>query len=68
MNQAAFVEELAAELRLRGVPHDMGAVAAFVADAWPLIDDDPSAGRWAQEFAGEQALGSWPSRVFCPLA
>jgi hypothetical protein len=45
-----FVEDLAAELRARGVPHERADVEAFVKACGHLIDDDPSVGRWAREF------------------
>jgi len=50
MTPADFLDALEAELRLRGVAFDRRALLAFVEAAWPLIDEDPDAGRWAGEF------------------
>jgi hypothetical protein len=43
----AFLDDLAGELRLRGVPGLRSELRAWVRDAWPLIEPDPSPGRWA---------------------
>ena len=50
MTQADFLESLESELCLRRAAFDRRALLAFVEAAWPLIDDDPDAGRWAGEF------------------
>jgi hypothetical protein len=42
-----FLDDLAHELRLRGVPVLRSELRAWMHDAWPLIIDDPSPGRWA---------------------
>jgi hypothetical protein len=42
------------------VPHTVAEVAAYVADAWPLIAEDPSTGRWASEFAANQQTVNRP--------
>jgi hypothetical protein len=42
-----FLDALAFEIRLRGVPVLRSELRAWVHDAWPLIADDPSPGRWA---------------------
>jgi hypothetical protein len=36
-----FLDELAYELRLRGVPVLRSQLRQWVQDAWPLIDADP---------------------------
>jgi len=55
-----FIRTLETDLQRRGVPFDRGALLAFVADAWPLIEDDPEdVQRWAGEFlAGSGAVAS----------
>lgn len=50
MTRPEFLADVAAELRLLGQPYDRGALEAFVAAAWPLVEEDPAAGRWAREF------------------
>jgi hypothetical protein len=50
MSQPEFVEALEAELHLRGIPFDRAALLAFVASAWPLIEENPDPGFWAREF------------------
>jgi hypothetical protein len=56
MKQADFTIMLAAELRLRGVPYGFPAVAAFVADCWSLIQDDPSPASLASRFTESRGL------------
>jgi len=51
MTQADFVVELAAELRLRGVPYLFPELTVYLSDCWPLIAEDPSPARWASQFA-----------------
>jgi hypothetical protein len=55
----SFIAELAYELRLRGVPVFRSELRAWVRDAWPLIEDDPSPGRWAttwqEQYPGQPA-------------
>jgi hypothetical protein len=46
----AFLDELAHELRLRGVPVLRSELRAWVRDAWPLIDADPGVSRWARAY------------------
>jgi hypothetical protein len=43
----SFLDALALELRLRGVPAFRSELREFVYDAWPWIVEDPSPGRWA---------------------
>jgi hypothetical protein len=50
MTQADFTIALEQELRLSGRPFDRGELLTFVADVWPLVDDDPDPARWAREF------------------
>jgi hypothetical protein len=54
MNQPTFLDSLEWELTLRGHAVDRAEVRAFVASAWPLIEDDPDLTRWAGEYAGAQ--------------
>jgi hypothetical protein len=54
MNQDSFIRDMATELRLRGTTYEPGALAVFVAAAWPLIEGDPAVGRWASQFAEQQ--------------
>jgi hypothetical protein len=42
-----FLDELAHELRLRGVPAFRSELRQWVRATWPLIADDPSPGRRA---------------------
>jgi hypothetical protein len=46
-----FLAALESELQQRGRPFSRADVLAFVEAAWPLVEDDPSPGRWAGEFA-----------------
>jgi hypothetical protein len=43
----SFLDALAHELRLRGVPVLRSELRTWVADCWSLIAEDPSPGRWA---------------------
>jgi hypothetical protein len=43
-----FLDDLAHELRARGVPVLRSELRGFVHDAWPLIEQDPAVGKWAQ--------------------
>jgi hypothetical protein len=45
-----FLDDLAYELRLRGVPVFRSELRQWVKDAWPLIEPDPSPGRWATAY------------------
>jgi hypothetical protein len=51
MTPAVFLLSLEQELHLLGIPHDRGALLAWIESAWPLIEDDPDVGRWAGEYA-----------------
>jgi hypothetical protein len=61
MTKTDFLDSLAWQLTLRGVPYDRPDLEAFVAEAWPLLEEDPDPGRWAWEYAeahaGAQAPG-----------
>jgi hypothetical protein len=50
MSQQDFVTALEQALQFCGYPFSRAALQAFVADAWPLIDDRPDVGFWATEF------------------
>lgn len=56
MTQAEFLVSLENALRFCGHPFSRAALQAFVADAWPLIDDRPDVAFWAAEF---MALGDF---------
>jgi hypothetical protein len=45
-----FLDDLARELRLRGVPVLRSELRTWVADCWPHICDDPAVSRWAAEW------------------
>jgi hypothetical protein len=51
MTQDAFAAALEQQLRAQGYAFDRAAVLAFVASAWPLIEDDPDVTGWARRFA-----------------
>jgi hypothetical protein len=48
MNETDFLESLAWQLTLLGVAYIRPDLEAFVDDVWPLAEDDPDAGRWAE--------------------
>ena len=50
MTQPDFTAALEQELQLRGVAFSRADLLAFVASAWPLIEDDPGVMFWAREF------------------
>jgi hypothetical protein len=50
MDLLDFITALKMELRLRGLPFDRGDVVEFAEDVWPLAEDDPDSGRWADAF------------------
>ncbi len=60
MTPTDFIPLLESALQARGEPFERAAVLTFVADCWPLIEDDPDAERWAREFA---AAGWVPAEV-----
>jgi hypothetical protein len=50
MNQTDFITALEQELQLQGVAFSRSALQVFVADGWPLIEDNPDPVFWAEEF------------------
>jgi hypothetical protein len=54
-----FLDDLAHELRLRGVPVLRSGLRQWVRDAWPLIDAGPCVSRWAtayqEQYCGQPA-------------
>lgn len=50
MSQSEFVASMEAALQFCGHSYSRAALEAFVADAWPLIDDRPDVAVWAGEF------------------
>jgi hypothetical protein len=50
MSPEDFVAVLENQLRLQGLQFSRADLMAFVASAWPLIDDDPDVWFWAGEF------------------
>jgi hypothetical protein len=50
MNQQAFIAALEEQLQHCGREFSRAAVLEFVADVWPLAQDDPDPARWAREF------------------
>jgi hypothetical protein len=50
MTQSDFTASLEQELRLQGLPFSRADLQEFVADAWPLILEDPDVMTWAREF------------------
>jgi hypothetical protein len=59
MNQPDFLTALEQELRLRGIGFDRADLLEFVADVWPLAQENPDVAFWAQEFL-ESGRGSVP--------
>jgi hypothetical protein len=54
----AFVEALAWELTLRGVPHTFANVVEFVAYMGPPGEEHPDLGRWVNAYAALLASGA----------
>jgi hypothetical protein len=50
MNQTDFLAVLEQELQLQGVRFSRADMLAFVADAWPLIAENPDVAFWTREF------------------
>jgi hypothetical protein len=50
MTQPDFIQAVESELHLRGIPFDRAGLLAFVASAWPLIEENLDPGFWAGEF------------------
>jgi hypothetical protein len=51
MTSADFLAALEQELHWQGLAFSRAELLAFVAAAWPWIDDDPDVERWANEFS-----------------
>jgi hypothetical protein len=49
-----FTAALRSELHFRNTPFDGAALEAFAASVYPLVDDEPDVGRWADEFLMNQ--------------
>jgi hypothetical protein len=45
-----FLPLLASRLRQQAVPFDVADLDAWLAAVWPLVEEDPDAGRWAREY------------------
>jgi hypothetical protein len=56
MSQEDFIGALEQELQLRGVGFNRVDVLAFVASAWPLIQDDMDVARWANAFIDSEQI------------
>jgi hypothetical protein len=50
MTQADLTLALEQELQIRGVRFSRANLQEFVADAWPLIRENPDVTFWAREF------------------
>jgi hypothetical protein len=50
MSQTDFAAAVEAELHFLGLPFARAELLVFVADAWPLIAEEPDVGRWAKAF------------------
>ena len=50
MNQTAFTLALEQELQLRAVGFSRAELLEFVADVWPLAEENPDVAFWAREF------------------
>jgi hypothetical protein len=50
MTQANFTLALEQELQIRSVRFSRADLQEFVADAWPLIKENPDVTFWAREF------------------
>jgi hypothetical protein len=57
-----FLTDLARALERDGTPFDPRDLAAWLASAWPRVQEEPSASRWARAY--REALGA--ADVFCP--
>ncbi len=59
MTQPDFLAALEQELRLRGIGFNRADLVAFMADVWPLIEENPDVAFWARELL-ESGRGSVP--------
>jgi hypothetical protein len=53
MTQPDFIAALESELQLRAVPFNRAALPSFVEGGWPLIQENPDAAFWANEFQAQ---------------
>jgi hypothetical protein len=51
-----FTQALEQDLRSRGAPFDPGRLTVYVETCWPLIQDNPDVGYWADRFLEAQRL------------
>jgi hypothetical protein len=58
MTRENFTAALEQQLRALGYTFDRAAVLAFVASAWPLIEDDPDVTDWARRFVEAELVGA----------
>jgi len=50
MTQADFTTAVEQQLQIRGIRFSRADLQEFVADVWPLAEDNPDPAAWAQEF------------------
>jgi hypothetical protein len=50
MSRDDFTAALEEQLRIRGISFSRGDLLEFVADVWPLAQDDPDPVIWAERF------------------
>jgi hypothetical protein len=50
MSRDDFTAALESELQLRSVPFSRADLLTFVADVWPLAEDDADVAKWADAF------------------
>jgi hypothetical protein len=52
-----FITALEQDPRFRGVAFDRADVLTFAADVWPIAEEDPDPGRWAEAFLEARRQG-----------
>jgi hypothetical protein len=57
MDRDNFLAAVEAELHPLGVPFTRADLVEFLTAAWPLVEDDPDAARWARGFLEARARG-----------
>jgi hypothetical protein len=55
MTRPDFLAQLETALQQTARPFERATVLAFVADCWPLSEEDPDAERWTGEFLDAHA-------------
>jgi hypothetical protein len=55
MNRVEFTDVLEQQLQRMGRPFDRAGVVIFVANAWPLMANDPDVRGWAELFLDAHA-------------